>query len=216
MGSPLALSSTTLGVAEGEPVEADDALARGLRRVPRRSIARRRSRVACRIEADIPGQVDVRRLDQRLDLDLDREQMRDPARDHFAERGEPAPAGGEIERHVEQVAALPVALGIVVVEHVDLARGRQAEHGDERRDRLRSRARDRLLVGGDQRALVHRQPLRPEEQLRRAQHEDVLAAVEHVAQDHVHELIDEQRRRLAHAAAHELQIGASTVLWPTR
>ena len=123
--------------------------------------------------------------------------MRDPARDHVAERGEPAPAGGQIERHVEQVAALPVALRIVVVEHVDLAGGRQPEHGDQRRHRLRVRARDRLLVGGDQRALVHGQPLRPEEQLRRAQHEGVLAAVEHVAQDHVHELVDEQRRRVA-------------------
>ena len=89
------------------------------------------------IEADIPGEIDVGRLDQRLDLDLDREQMRDPPLDHLAERREPAPPGGEIERHVEEVAALPIGFGIVVVEHVDLARSGQAKHRDKRRDRLR-------------------------------------------------------------------------------
>src|SRR6516162_6057080 len=64
--------------------------------------------------------------DQRFDLDLDRQKMRDPLLDHLAERVEPAPLGGKIERHVEQIAALPIALGIAVVEHVDLARHRQA------------------------------------------------------------------------------------------
>ncbi len=46
-----------------------------------------------------------------------------------------------------------------------------------------------------------------EEQFRRAQHEGVVAAVERIAQDHVHELVDEQRRRVADAAAHQVEIG---------
>src|SRR5215475_7415281 len=54
---------------------------------------------------------------------------------------------------------------------------------------------------------MHGEALRPEEEFCRAQHEDVLAAVEQVAQDDVHELVDEQRRRLTHTAAHEMEIG---------
>ena len=57
------------------------------------------------------------------------------------------------------------------------------------------RAGDRLLVGGDQRAFVQGHALRPEEQLGGAQHERIVAAVERVAQDHVHELIEEDVRR---------------------
>ena len=45
------------------------------------------------IKTDIPAQIDVDGFDQRLDLDLHRQQMRNPPRDHLAERGEPAPAG---------------------------------------------------------------------------------------------------------------------------
>ena len=47
----------------------------------------------------------------------------------------PAPAGGEIERDVELVAVLEIMLGVVVVHHVDLGLGRNAEHRDQRRDR---------------------------------------------------------------------------------
>src|SRR5258708_25677271 len=54
---------------------------------------------------------------------------------------------------------------------------------------------------------MHGEALRPEEQFCRAQHEDVVAAVEQVAKDHVYELVDEQRRRLAHATTHEVEIG---------
>ncbi len=64
--------------------------------------------------------------------------MRDPFLDHLAQRVEPAPAGGEVERHVEEIAAAPVRVGIGLVEHVDFAGVRQAEHGDEWRDRLRA------------------------------------------------------------------------------
>jgi len=51
------------------------------------------------------------------------------------------------------------------------------------------------------------EPLRAEEQFRRPQHERIVAPIEHVAQDHVHELIDEQRRRRSGAAAHEVAKG---------
>ena len=66
---------------------------------------------------------------------------------------------------------------------------------------------DGLLVGRDQRAFVQRQPLRPEEHFGGAQDAGVLAAVEHVAQDHMDELVEEQRRRAADAAAHQIEIG---------
>src|SRR6516225_8088133 len=133
--------------------------------------------------------------------------MRDPLLDHLAERVEPAPPGGKIERHVEQIATLPIALSIAVIEHVDLARHRQAEHGNERRGWLGPDARDLLFVGRNQRAVMHGEALRPEEQFCRAQHEDVVAAVEQVAKDHMYEVVDEQRRRLAHTATHEVEIG---------
>ena len=54
---------------------------------------------------------------------------------------------------------------------------------------------------------MHGQALRPEEEFRGTQHEDVFAAVEHVAQDHMHELIDEQGWRGTHAATDEVEIG---------
>ena len=60
-----------------------------------------------------------------------------------------------------------------------------------------SRAVDHLLVRQQDAALLPRQPLRPEHQLARAQHERIALAVEHVAQDHVQQLADEQRRRAA-------------------
>src|SRR4029077_746700 len=129
-GSAFSLVQDGFGITEGEPVKADDALPRRLvelaaspQRVPDPS------RVG--IEADIPGEIDIGRLDQRLDLALDRQKMRDPPLDHLAERVEPAPSGGKIERHVEKIAALPIAFGIAIIEHVDLARNRQAEHGNE-------------------------------------------------------------------------------------
>ncbi len=53
---------------------------------------------------------------------------------------------------------------------------------------------------------MHAQALRPEEELRRAQHEYILATIKDVAQDHMRELVDEQRRRCAHAATHEIKI----------
>ena len=66
-------------------------------------------RVAFGVETDIPGELDSRTSVSGSTINLDAEQMRDPARDHVAQRREPAPPGGEIERHVETVAALPIA-----------------------------------------------------------------------------------------------------------
>ncbi len=133
--------------------------------------------------------------------------MRDPARGHLAERREPAPPGGQVERHVEPVAAFPIVVGVVVIEHVDIGRRRQSEHRDQRRDRLLAGALDCLKVGRDQRAVVHRELLRTEEHLGRAQDEDIVAAVEDVAQDDVHKLVHEQRRRASDAVPHQRQIG---------
>ena len=87
---------------------------------------------------------------------------------------------------MELVAVLEIVLGVVVVHHVDLGLGRDAEHRDQRRDRRVALAGDGFLVGGDQRAFVQRHALRPEEQLGRAQHVRIVAIVERVAQDDVH------------------------------
>ena len=66
---------------------------------------------------------------------------------------------------------------------------------------------DHLGVGEQQRAVVRRGALRPEEQLGRAQHVGVLAAVEGVAQDEVDELVEEERRHARAPVAHEREVG---------
>ena len=98
---------------------------------------------------------------------------------------------------MEQVAVLEIVLGVLLRHHVDLGLGRNAEHRDQRRGRRLRRAGDGLLVGGDQRAFVQGHALGAEEQFGGAQHERVLAAVERVAQDHVHQLVEEDVRDFA-------------------
>src|SRR5438094_9140696 len=84
------------GIAEEELVKADNSL-------PRCFIEFRASPQCVpdpgrlRIEADIPRETDVRRLDQRLDLHFGADEMRDPFRDDLAERVEPAPTGSELQ-----------------------------------------------------------------------------------------------------------------------
>ena len=107
---------------------------------------------------------------------------------------------------MEPVAVLEIVIGVVVVHDVDLGFGRDPQHRDQRRYRRVAFACDGFFVGRDQRALVQRHALRPEEQLGRAQHVRVVAAVERVAQDHVDELVDEQVRGLG-AAPHQIEIG---------
>ena len=107
---------------------------------------------------------------------------------------------------MELVAVLEIVLGVVVVHHVDLGLWGNAEHRDQRRHRRRALAGDSLLVGGDQRAFVQGHALRPEEQLGRAKHVRIVAIVERIAQNDVHQLIDEQVRDLD-AAADDIEIG---------
>ena len=61
---------------------------------------------------------------------------------------------------------------------------------------------------------MHRHALRAEEHLGGAQHARIANAVERVAQDGVHQLIDEQRRRGAEPIAAELGIGGFQRLVP--
>ena len=117
-------------------------------------------------------------------------------------------------RHVELVAALPVARGILFVEHIDLGFGRQSEHGHQRRHRGRIAAADGLLVGRDQRTLVQRHALGAVEQLGGAHHACVLDAIERVAQHDMDKLVDEQRRRRAEIVPHQIGIGAFQRLVP--
>ena len=72
------------------------------------------------IEPDIPGEFCIAQFGERLDRDIDPEQVRNPARHGLRKRRRAARAAGEIEPHVELVAAVPVVLGILVAEDVDL------------------------------------------------------------------------------------------------
>ena len=56
--------------------------------------------------------------------------------------------------------------------------------------------------------------LRPEEDFRGAQNQRVLDAVERIAQDQMHKLIEEEQRRRADAAAHEIEISGFQRLVP--
>ena len=121
-----------------------------------------------------------------------------------AERGKPAASGAQIERHVEAVAALPVACGVVIVEHVDL--GPQAAARALPRAAMNGGSADMFLVGRDQRSVMNRQALRTKKHFRGAQQIGVIALIEHIAQDEVHELIEKERRH-ACAFAHQRHIG---------
>ena len=61
---------------------------------------------------------------ERLDADLDPEQMGNPAPSFLCQRGRSPLSTGEIERQVELVAALPVAVGVFLAENIDLHRCR--------------------------------------------------------------------------------------------
>src|SRR3954463_14324298 len=64
------------------------------------------------VEPDIPGERDVAHFGQRLDGDIDRQQVADPTFDHARDGNETLPAGGHVERSVEQIAALPIRRGV--------------------------------------------------------------------------------------------------------
>src|SRR5215218_9257382 len=55
---------------------------------------------------------------------------------------------------------------------------------------------------------MQRHALRPKEKLRCPQHKNILTAVERVAQDHVHELIEENRRCSSDSLAHQIEISS--------
>jgi len=64
-----------------------------------------------------------------------------------------------------------------------------------------------LVVGSDQRTVVKCQPLRSKQHFGGAQQINVIAAVERVAQDHMHELIEKEGRGHAGTATDEVEIG---------
>ena len=63
-----------------------------------------------------------------------------------------------------------------------------------------------FLVRRDQRALMQGHALGAEEQFSGAQHERILASIERIAQDDVHQLVEEDVRDLG-AGAHDIEIG---------
>src|SRR5215510_15350050 len=83
-GLTFRLVQDDLRIAKDELVKADDALAR---RAVELSASPQGVPDPGRlgVEADIPGEIGIGRLDQRLDLNFDRQKMRDPSLDHRAE-----------------------------------------------------------------------------------------------------------------------------------
>ena len=89
-------------------------------------------------------------LRKRFDRDIDAEHMRDPALHRLRQCVEPFAAGRQIERHVELVAAVPITVGIVMIDDIDLSLRRNAKHRNQRRDRRSIDATDRFLVSRNQ------------------------------------------------------------------
>ena len=78
-------------------------------------------------QSNIPRQSRVMEFRQRLDGDIDRKQMPEPAPDYIAERDQAALADGQIQHHVEAVAAFPIATSCCIAEDVDLGGRGQSE-----------------------------------------------------------------------------------------
>src|SRR6476620_5501484 len=115
--------------------------------------------------------------------------MEDPVGDHRTERGETLLAGGKIERHVKTIAALPIVAFILLVEDVNICSRRQSEHGDKRGQRPASDSRDGFLIGGQERAFMERELLRPEEQLPGTQNKGIAARIQRIPKNEVHKLV---------------------------
>ena len=146
------------------------------------------------IESDVPGEFCIAQLSERLDHHIGSEQVGNPVRHGFCKCLRSARSGGEIETHVELVAAVPIVLGVIGVEHVDLRLSGRAQHRHQRQHRRHLEPANDLLVPKKQRLLVEHDPLRPEKQFSRAQ-------------DHMNELIDEQRRQRDRSRANQREIG---------
>src|SRR5262245_34284632 len=133
--------------------------------------------------------------------------MLQPPSDRLGECRQTAATGRQIERHVEKIAPTPVALCVIARQNVDLRCRRYAEHRHEGRQWSRARAAEGFLVSADQRSFVRRESLRAKEELGSAEHKRVTAAIEGIAQNHVNELVEEERRRVADFPADEIEIG---------
>ena len=108
-----------------QPKQPNDAGARRIVERPRRATARRQS--ACRrVKPDIP--VKVTSLASMSGSMRPRRPSRCAMKrsKDLARRRKSTPTRGEIKSHVERIAALPVALGVVVAENVDVDRTLQS------------------------------------------------------------------------------------------
>ena len=102
------------------------------------------------IEPDIPGEFCVMQFGERLDRDIDPEQVGNPARHGLRKRRRSTRAAGEIKPHVELVAAVPVMIGVLIAEHVDLRLRGRAQHRHQRQYRRDAQTADDFLVAKKQ------------------------------------------------------------------
>ena len=61
------------------------------------------------------------------------DEMRETFQSLWSEALQAATAGGEVERHVERIAAAPVTVSIVVAEDINPGAGRDSQHRYQRR-----------------------------------------------------------------------------------
>src|SRR5687768_5633418 len=164
------------------------------------------------VEADVPGPARLLDLFHGLHVDAGVQEMEHPGLDHAAERVERRPSVGQADHRVVARLALPVERGVAAVENIQIhVTDASLGFDDQLADRavaVAARVRlDRLEVGEQHVAFLDGRLLVAPEELGGAQPERVVAAIEDVAQDHVHELVDEKRRHLdrrleeAHVAA---------------
>src|SRR5262249_14460826 len=133
--------------------------------------------------------------------------MLQPPSDRLREGRQTAATGRQIERHVERIAPTPAALSVIARQNVDLRGRRYAQPGHAGRQWRRRSAAEGFVVRGDQRSSPRRESLRAKEERGSAEHKRVTAGIERIAENHVNELVEEERWRVAALPSDEIEIG---------
>src|SRR5689334_2598567 len=156
------------------------------------------------VEAHVPRPARLLDIPDRLYFHFEPEKMRHPELYHAGESVQRRSPVGEAHHRVVLRLALPVERGVGTIEHVEVGGSELALRlDDEAPDRSVAVARSVHLHGFEIReqhvAILERRLLLPEEELGCAQPQRVVAAIEHVPQDDVRELVDEHRRHVDRA-----------------
>src|SRR5688572_17416423 len=154
-----------------------------------------------RVEAHVPCPARFFDLADRLHPHPGLQKMKNPGLDHPAQSIQSGTTVGNTDHRVVARFALPVKRGVVAIEHVEIGAGELALRlDDEAADGAVAVAArmhlDGLEIGEQHMAVLDGRFLFAEEKLAGPQPERVVGAVQDIAQDHVHQLVDEHRRDL--------------------